>query len=141
LNAFGETIGATGGAGLFTPSGGVNNGSNVSGYNYLTVGQIGGQNTVSGLLTLNGPSKDAAGGFYELQMGALSAGAINVDGGVFNQTGGQAMVSGAVNNLGGSVTIGAGGTFSVGGAYANVGVTLLEGGTLQASGGILAAGD
>jgi PEP-CTERM motif len=100
--------------------------------------QLGGSNTTTKLAVAG--SVDFGSGTYDLQGGTLNAGTIGVEGvGAFNQTGGQANVTGAVNNLG-TVTLGAGGTFSVGGAYTNVGITLLEGGTLQASGGILAAG-
>jgi hypothetical protein len=100
--------------------------------------QLGGSNTTTKLAVAG--SVDFSSGTYDLQGGTLNAGTIGVEGdGAFNQTGGQANVTSAVNNLG-TVTLGAGGTFSVGGAYTNVGVTLLEGGTLQASGGILAAG-
>ena len=79
--------------------------------------------------------------FTTFKGGTLTAGTIRSanSGGAFTQSGGQATVTGAANNLG-VATIGAGGTFSVGGAYTNIGVTLLEGGTLQATGGVYVGG-
>jgi hypothetical protein len=102
--------------------------------------QTGGDNKVSGEVTVNGPSNGKGGGFYELQSGMLSADSLQINpGGVFDQTGGQATISGQATNLG-AVTIGGGATLAVGELYKNIGLTLLQGGKLQAGGILNAAG-
>jgi hypothetical protein len=149
LTATNEMVG-NGGNGVFTQSGGTNSvgtltvaGSTLPGSFFssavptqyvLSSGTLAATNEViggavgPGLFTQSGVSTNNVSGILTINPS-----------GTFTQTGGQTNVTGVANNFG-LVTLGAGGTFSVGGAYTNIGVTLLEGGTMQATGGVFAVG-